>query len=280
MWIPPSFRSVLAICFLILPVGGSSVLWIGCAGSSLELKPVSHEERLRKNTELGFGLAQQFEARLKFKRETEVSIYLRELAQVLVDHSPDLKGTTVGVWLVKDFGQEWKNYSLPGGRIYISGGMLQTLNYENEVAALIAMELGHIKNSHVLKRLGTQVGIFDQIEEKKSSLDGILSNLTRRHLKDVDFFGPLGIFTFSAEEQVMAVKNAVSILYLSGFDPRGVVSALDLLKKNPKKSSCDPITLGQLIDAARREVAYFAPLRNPIMRSAKFRSIQKRIRKL
>ncbi len=50
-------------------------------------------------------------------------------------------------------------FALPGGNIVISKGIMKFSEKPEEIAAIIAHEMGHIENKHVISRLIKQVGI-------------------------------------------------------------------------------------------------------------------------
>src|SRR5206468_4279479 len=105
------------------------------------------------------------------------------------------------VLLVEDRGQRWKNYGLPTSRLYLSASLIRSIDYENELAAVLAFELGHLTKRHALKRLS----------DKPQQQPG------------VEYFGPNGIFAFNEEQQLEAAAEAVNIMYRAGYDPRGLV---------------------------------------------------------
>jgi predicted Zn-dependent protease len=48
-------------------------------------------------------------------------------------------------------------FALPGGTIYITKGMLKSIKNQNELASVIGHEMGHFKNRHHLKSMGTSL---------------------------------------------------------------------------------------------------------------------------
>lgn len=49
--------------------------------------------------------------------------------------------------------------ALPGGQIILFRGLLEFAESPDEVAAVLAHEIGHIENRHVIKKLGAELGI-------------------------------------------------------------------------------------------------------------------------
>ncbi len=201
----------------------------------------------------GLRLAPQLESRLMLKNDPEVVRYLTKLAGELIEASPELHGSDVSVTLMTDRRRRWESFSLPGVRIYVSIGLAHAATFETEMAAVLALELGHIQRRTVSR----------QIERGQKG-----------------FFGPSGIFTFTDQDRLDAVGDAVQILYLAGFDPRGLVSLLTRMQENPARSTLDPGLVARMSVRARDEIARSSPLINPIVKGMEFARIRARLQKL
>jgi predicted Zn-dependent protease len=236
----------------------------GCATTPAPVV-LTPEEQVRQDVNTGLSLAQEFESRIPLKQDIEVSVYLRKLAQALADASPELSHAPLGVLLIdRGVGARWQSYALPGNRVYLPVSLLRQLQFENEIAAAIALELGHLLGRDALRRLA-------QLREAPETTSTVSLNQT---------FGENGIFAFSEEERSRAAERAVDILYRAGFDPRGLVGLLARYQERPELSPVDEGTLERLQEKTRQAIATRAPLRNPVVRSPAFIRIQKRIEKL
>jgi len=258
------------------------LLLVFCAGCAQPaVQEDSPAERAKKDLAVGIELARGLDAQLSFKQDAEISVYLRHIAKTLADSTPSLRGGTVGALIIRDREGKWQNFALPGNRIYLSAGLLRSIEFENELAAAIAVELGHVLRRHALKRLQQNLEKAAQGEEGSpefSSTEGL--PLLEDQPKKVDYFGTRGIFSFSNEDHAAAAQEAVGILYRAGFDPRGLAALWARFSNNPEHSPHDLKTVEKLAEATRHAIAQNAPLRNPVVRSQAFLSIQKRIRKL
>jgi predicted Zn-dependent protease len=236
------------------------------------------EEILLRDQAVGSEIAQKFESRLKFKQSPAVSIYLRKLATTLMEATPELRGSSVGIWIIHSKNGKWNNYALPGNRIYLSSDLLRGLDFENEIAAEIAVQLSHLVEKHALERFLN----LALIDEKSASFNEstLGSGSPWRFSSAVDYFGINGVFAFSQEALISTAKKAVRILYGAGFDPRGLISLFERFKNNSKHSPYEMSTINKIIEQARYEIALQAPLRNPIVRSLDFMKIQERIQHL
>lgn len=253
-------RQFFTLSFLFL----SLFTFSNCASPPIAPAP-SIEEKVQRESSLKFGLVNKFEKYLTSKNDPQVLNYLNQLTFQLMNQFLELKGKA-DIRLIRDpIRGKWNNFGIPGVCVLLSLDFLQNLEFENELAAAIAIQLGHIINHH----------LFSKLDRKYNS-----QSITREKVDQSDFLGQHGIFNFSEAEKIQAFRSAADILYRAGYDPRGLVSILKKFKKNPSHSPYEMGTITKLMENTYAEIAAFAPLRNPIVRSESFLLIQKRIRQL
>ena len=73
---------------------------LSCA-SKPPVKPLSAEDQIRQDAVVGSQVAENFESKLKLKRDPELSVYLRNLGQKLADQVPELKAAPLGVLILR-----------------------------------------------------------------------------------------------------------------------------------------------------------------------------------
>src|SRR5687767_14784032 len=118
-----------AMFCVLLAVGGTCIL--GCSTSS-PIQPDNQEVIVRRNQTLWSEVARILDSQIKYKNDTEVSVYLRNLSQSLLDSHLGKKGAPIGVWLIYPHSGKWISLNLPGNRIYLSVELLKQLQFENE----------------------------------------------------------------------------------------------------------------------------------------------------
>ncbi|OFZ20190.1 MAG: hypothetical protein A2X94_09815 [Bdellovibrionales bacterium GWB1_55_8] len=253
-----ALRQLAALCFFVL---ASGVVLAGCAAAPVA--PPSPAEQARAELQLGTELEQRLESQLRIVRDPEITIYLRGVAEKLLK-ARSSGDPAFGVLVIKQEQGPWRNLGIPGNRIYLSAGLLKTIEYENELAAALAMEIAHISRKHLMRR----------IQESMTS-DVTLST----GLNNLDFFSPGGAFIFTEADHLGAIEDAFDILYRAGFDPRGLSSLISIYQKNSTRSPYESSTTEKLLAASRKVIARTAPLRNPILRTPEFREFQKRMKR-
>ena len=253
----------------------------GCA-STPPVASIPHEEQVRRDNALGISLAPQFESKVIFKKDIDVNVYFRDLGERIGATSSELRNSPVGVFLIADRTERWRNYGLPGNRVYLSTGLMKQLDFENQIAGAIAFEFANILKRHAISKVPAEYFI------QTTGLPPLVESVPNPALKvdgatvgaRLEYFGPAGIFSFSEEEYLASAELAIELLYKAGFDPRGLVSMFLKYQQNPSRSPFEPTLLAKLLEKTRHTIALYAPLRNPIVRSEAFLTIRKRVRGL
>jgi Zn-dependent protease with chaperone function len=130
-------------------VAGAGVLLVVAAAAGVDQVvrhlPPGLEQRLFSTAWVGeFGLGEQGEVDPRAQRMQEL---LGRLERHWVGHPYECR---VAVWE-----QEPPNaLALPGGRILVTTGLLEQVESENELAFVLAHELGHFRNRDHLRGLG------------------------------------------------------------------------------------------------------------------------------
>jgi len=294
-------RVIVFSCALIVLSG----LSLSCATAPPPAPQADKAVQAQRETQITGELMQELEAQLKFKKEASLSKYLAELETKLMENTPEIRGGSPKIFMIRDQSSEWCNYEVPGPRVYLSIGFLKNVEFENELAAAIALELAHEINRDALTRFNAQMWAISRggngvpvkpDKDEKSILDDpfsfVGSILGTKQATPTDdllppqpgekyptpiLFGPNGIFTFSDQMLSNAAKVAVGILYRAGFDSRGLVGFWKKFQDHPENSPFGQETLTKVLEVTRAAVSQFAPLRNPVVRSKAFLSVQKRI---
>jgi len=255
----------------------SLLTFFSCASAPPPRK-VTVNERIEFDRAIGTELAQQMVPQINLKKDPQIQTYLRGIAQKLADKNPELHLPEVKVFLLKDASHRHQSYALPGGRIYLSSGLLKDVGYESEVAAAIAIQLGHLQNEHILNYLRKNpagLPVRDVV-----ALPGVLPLKTLEAPEDIDFFGKDGMFSFRTKDDNEAIASAVSILYDAGYDPRGMVTLFQHWMDNSAYSPWDFTELSGALDQARKSIALLTPLRNPIVQTDDFELMRSKFQKL
>lgn len=138
-----AWRRVAAFVWLAVIVG-----LVACAadpGARRTRRVMSEEDEI----ELGKEAAQQVEQYMGFSGSAELNAYVDRIGQRLMKHSS--RSHLVHEFHVVDM-KEPNAFALPGGHIYVSRGLLALMNSEDELAAVLGHEIGHVAGRHSAKQ--------------------------------------------------------------------------------------------------------------------------------
>lgn len=124
--------------------------------------------------------------------------------------------------------EELNAFSLPGGFVYVNTGLLEKANDE-ELAAVMAHEIGHVVARHVVKQLQMALGfdIVMSIAFNKSNAVQVF--------QAVNVVYDLISLGYSREDERQADKLAVIYTYKAKYNPRGMINFFAKLKEEEKK---------------------------------------------
>jgi len=252
-----------------------------CAHTSKD-KPLSPKAAAKLSVKLGHGLEGPFENQLIIKNDPVLLEYITHIAKHMAHSVSGLRGHlgphgTVSIKVVRSLEAPRKNFSLPGGKVYLSVERLHPLEFENELAAEIAIQLAHIQNKIVLKRFKEDL---DFLNEEHVALSEVDPEDVQLWISNVDFFGEEGLFTLNEAEELLALDGAVDIMYHGGYDVRGLLTVLNRMSEHPDCLPSELRKINRFKEYVRGKMTLYAPLLNPIVRTQEFVAMKKRIERL
>jgi predicted Zn-dependent protease len=132
--------------------------------------------------------------------------------------------------------EEINAFSAPGGLVMISRGMVRLCKNEDELAAVLAHEVGHVENQHGLKaiRKGRLTSALTTLAmEAGKNLGGSdLAQVTEAFEGSItDITGTMMNSGYARTTEFQADKSAVDILKGSGYNPAALVGMLQEMQK-------------------------------------------------
>jgi len=158
-------------------------------------------------------------------------------------------------------GRQINAFSLPGGHIYVTTALLRLAN-ENELASVLAHEVGHIVARHSLKTLKASQE-YDDIAKQLGELTGVAGDVARDLGVGLGRMIGAGFLTVhSRDEEREADFLGVRTMPRAGFDPQGMITMFQKLQRIEAEDSSllgslfsDHPDAGERIENTRYEIA-------------------------
>jgi len=132
--------------------------------------------------------------------------------------------------------REINGFSLPGGHVYVTTALLKLAN-ENELASVLAHEVGHIVARHSLKTL-KQSQEYDEIAKQLGELTGVAGDVARDLGVALGQIVGAGFLTVhSRDEEREADFLGVRTMPRAGFDPQGMITMFQKLRRIEEQDS-------------------------------------------
>jgi len=154
-------------------------------------------------------------------------------------------------------------FTVPGGNIYIYTGLLEKLTTDDEVAAVLAHEIGHCSARHTIKKYQAALGynfVGDIILNKLN----LGTNMKQIASLSSDALSSLVFSAYSRSDEYQSDKLGLKYMDLAGYDLNGMVKSFEALEKAGEKGSA-PVFLrshpyiSDRIRAVKEEIAQMGP---------------------
>ena len=129
----------------------------------------------------------------------------------------------------------------PGGHIFVTKGLIDLTNSEDELAAVIAHEVAHIQKQHSVKAIKTSRFTKFGLDATSSALavatNGEVAEITGAFEDSVkDVFNSLVDSGYSKDQEYEADAYALQLLQQAGYNPFGLQEMINSLDKNTDNS--------------------------------------------
>lgn len=216
-----------------LPVPAGSLVKAGTAlGKSFQ--DITPEQEYY----IGRAVAASVFATYRPYQDEAANRYLNALGQTLAQAS-DRPDTFGGYHFMLLDSPEINAFAAPGGLIMVTRGMVRLCKSEDELAAVLAHEIGHIQGQHGLKSIKTSrlTSAFNilAMEAAKSYTPSQLGQLTEAFEGSItDVTSTLMNNGYSRELEADADRAAANILRRVGYDPGALQTMLAEMQKQMK----------------------------------------------
>ncbi len=181
-----------------------------------------------KEVELGQAASRQVEKEFKPVRDPVLLERLDRVGQRIaaVSDRTDLTYRFNIIDMKEDEISVPNAFALPGGPIYVSLGLMNLLKADDELAAVLGHEMGHVVARHAAKRLQGAIGL--QLLQILAA--GTKSARTVDDRVNLDVALASLLTEYSQEDEIQADRLGVRYLKRAGYDPTAALRALNALR--------------------------------------------------
>ena len=175
--------------------------------------------------DLGRRMSAEVEANTRLFTDPEVTEYVREVTERLARHA-DIHFPVV-VRIIDS--SQVDAFTLPGGFLYVTTGMLLETRSEAELAAVLAHEVGHVAARHATRQM-SKSELMNWATMPLLFIGGPVAYAARQGLA---LAFPLARLKFSRNDEREADVLGIQYLVLSGYDPVAVVEFFERVGPKP-----------------------------------------------
>jgi predicted Zn-dependent protease len=176
-----------------------------------------------REIELGTEMHQQILQEMPVLQDQQMQEYVNEIGQKLaaVSHRPDIDYT----FTVID-SPDINAFALPGGFIYINRGLMLYLNSEDELAAVLGHEIGHVTDRHSVRQQAAS--------QTNNVLAGVLVVATGVGSlgETSSLIGGALLSGYGREMELAADGLGAEYIASAGYDPLAMVEVIGVLKNH------------------------------------------------
>ena len=234
---------ITLVTFAVGGCGGTSAIMPAAAIAVKGASKAAEASRPITDSEeyyVGRAVAAQILGKYKLDQNPKLTQYVNEVGQTVARKSsrPDpFKGYHFAVLDT----QEINAFACPGGIIFITRGLIQTCQNEDQLAAVLAHEVGHVANkdgiNSISKARWTQVFTAMGTEAAKQ-YGGVAGNLVSLFEGSIDdVFKTIVVNGYSRQAEETADAAALTELTRAGYDPAAMVVLLTAMEAKGKGST-------------------------------------------
>lgn len=174
---------------------------------------------------MGQEADKQVVAQFGIYQDKSLQLYVNDLGQKLVSNlsDPEFKKYFFKVVDSPDINA----FALPGGYIYVTRGILATINNEAELAGILGHEIGHVTQHHGAKQIVRSIGA--QILSVGAALANP-KNAGQWLIVSSQMFNQINL-GYGRDAELESDAHGILTAYKAGYDPRSMVDFLDNLRQ-------------------------------------------------
>ena len=155
----------------------------------------------------------------------------------------DRKDIVYKFYLIED--KTLNAFTIPGGHVYIYRGLYDILD-DDELAGVLAHEIGHVAARHIVKRMQAMLGY--QILSTIAISQYVRARQPRKQEATAVAYAASTAFNlvtlgYSRQDEFQSDRLGLIYAYKAGYDPRGLARSLEKLDQHKEKGISVPYIL-------------------------------------
>ena len=214
---------IILILMVLLPL-------VGCSKNAA----TGRSQLLLVNSEdvLAMGIAAKPELIEQYGGETESSelrSYVRRVGMGLIDHVEPVYLDLPWEFFVLDSDQI-NAFALPGGKVFITMGLLSKLSSEGQLAGVLGHEIGHVTARHVDERISHSMTVQGLLLVLDFSVESGAATIVG------GLAGNSYLLSFNRDQETEADELGLTYMTRSYYDPYGMMEVQEILKEAAGKN--------------------------------------------
>jgi predicted Zn-dependent protease len=181
---------------------------------------------------IGRNIARQVETKYKVCRDEKLQARVEQIGKKLAKVS-DRKDITFSFTVLKS--KKVNAFALPGGYVYVNSALIEKTDSDDEIAGVLAHEIGHIVARHSIKRLQAGLGY------NLLSILAVAATKNAGIKRQTDLAFSQIMLGYSREDELLTDRMAVKYMNKTGYKPQAIISFLEKLKKIQKEAPLKPL---------------------------------------
>ena len=236
---------ILGLCLSLLTVGCTT----NPATGRKQLRLISSEQEIAMGTEA----APEFEKQFGGKVANEaLQTYVRSIgSKVSADNVVEVKLPFEYAILNSDIPNA---FALPGGKIFITAGLMRAMTNERQLAAVLGHETGHAAASHSISQMQKQMGTSVLVQLAGYAIGGDAGAVAEMAGKVA---AKMVNLRYSRQDEYEADQLGIRYMTRAGYNPWGMVELLQVLESLSESKGgaftemmqTHPLTANRIADA-------------------------------
>ena len=208
------------VAFLLLPfyILGCSSVYNPATGKQEPIFTPSEGNEGKSGQEISKRVEKKFKSVDNWNLQTKIQAIGQKLASV-----SDRKDIAYHFEILDE--KETNAFAIPGGYIYVFKGLVDKAGSDDEIAGVLAHEMGHITARHTAKRVSGSLGL-NALTILLMNMESDAASKQRAYRALVEL-----MLEYSREDELEADKLAVKYVRLAGYNPEAIITFLKKLRK-------------------------------------------------